>query len=368
MLNAVELEELSLHFYLVCTPVLVREIIADLRKDASSGRLPEEVVRTIAAKMCTAHGIQPANFRKLAIGNLCGASVPMIGQVPVDPSAPNVHVSADGKGLLYDSVPEQNMWELWAGGDFSSEDRDVANSWREGLEKVDLRAIGKNWKQFANLRFGGTRNLRELVDRVDGMLADPKPDVQLELMGITLSFLRAPDTVKNIAFRVLLDRPGVLLTQLAPFAASVSRLYLTFVGGLARGFIGPRASHYVDLQYLFYAPFCMAFASADKFHREMWCATSGVNTFVWGQDLKDDLARRAQLRKDMTEEQRKERSEAYGFYPIELEGSPVNELWKTYMSPREEILSWERSDTLNGSRPETLKMIERLLNQFDLNE
>src|SRR5258708_40133751 len=80
--------------------------------------------------------------------------------------------------------------------------------------------------------------------------------------------------------------------EFAPYAASVLQLFLTFVCGLARGFIGPRPTNYIDLQYLYYSPFCMVFVSNDKFHREIWRATSGAHSFAWGQDLKDDLRRR----------------------------------------------------------------------------
>jgi hypothetical protein len=80
----------------VGTPLLVREIIANLKKDPSlAKRLPVEVVRELARKMNQAHGVQPADFRKLAIANLCGAEVPMFGQVPVDTEAPgDTHLSA----------------------------------------------------------------------------------------------------------------------------------------------------------------------------------------------------------------------------------------------------------------------------------
>lgn len=48
----------------------------------------------------------------------------------------------------------------------------------------------------------------------------------------------------------MLFKAGLMprLKDLAPYAASVLRLYLTFIGRLGRGFIGPRPSHYVDLQ------------------------------------------------------------------------------------------------------------------------
>jgi len=111
MLNPEEVAELSMYFKFAGTPLLIREIIADLKKKRTDkDRVPEDVVKALASKMCTAHGLQPAYFRKLANLNLrCTLDVPMFGQVPVDASAPNVSVSKDGKGVVYDSTPEQNM-------------------------------------------------------------------------------------------------------------------------------------------------------------------------------------------------------------------------------------------------------------------
>ncbi len=259
----------------------------------------------------------------------------MFGQVPVDPSAPNVSVSRDGTGLLYDSVPEQRMWGRLASGDFTTDDEQISTAWRDGLEKVNLRAVGDKWKEFARHHFGSARNLTELIAQIDTILSDPRPDIQLEVLGITLSFLRAPTLVKNLVFKRLLDRPGFLAKDLASYASSIVRLYLTFIGGLARGFIGPRPSHYIDLQYLFYVPFCMVFVSADKFHREMWRATSGINTFVWGEDFKNDLASRVTVRKQMTTKECEAKAKQYGFYPLEVEGSVISDVWRRYMRPKE---------------------------------
>jgi hypothetical protein len=71
--------------------------------------------------------------------------------------------------------------------------------------------------------------------------------MQLEILGNLLSFLCAPTPVKNALFnKFLLEHLGVRVKDLYPYAASIVRLYLTFVGGLARGFIGLRPSYHLD--------------------------------------------------------------------------------------------------------------------------
>lgn len=111
MLNPQEVEELSLCFDFLCTPTLTREIIADLKKDPTrSRRMPENVVRALASKLGAMHLVTPANFRKLATGNLLGNPVPMNGfTVPLDEAPRNVHSSPDGTKLAYESFMEQEL-------------------------------------------------------------------------------------------------------------------------------------------------------------------------------------------------------------------------------------------------------------------
>jgi hypothetical protein len=358
MLNHEEVFELSLYFSPVDAPPLVHEIISDLRKPKTARLLPEDVVKALARKMSTATGVRPADFRKLTAANLSGQDVPMFGQVPVDVTAPNV--SESDRMLIYDSVPEQRIWQRWASGDFDAEDVETATAWRDTLQRIDLRAIGASWKQFAQEKLASARNLQELIGEVTALLGQSKPEVQLELLGIALSLLRAPEEMRNFVFQRMLDRPGADVEALAPYAASILKLYLTFVGGLARGFIGPRPSHYADLQYLFYAPFCMLFVSSDKFHRDLWPAASGINSFAWGPDLKTELANRIATRKQMSLEEREAAAKENGFYPIELPGSIITDAWRKYMRPKEEIIRpLGRAKTIDDLEPEIRDLMRR---------
>jgi hypothetical protein len=327
MLNADEVSELSLYFKFVGTPLLIREVISDLKKSPQSRSLPEQLVSALASKMWKAHGLQPANFRKLVIANLCCIfDVPMFGQVPVDPDAPNVFVAEGGKGVIYDSTLEQEMWQRWENGDFSTDDAQSAAVWRAGVQSINLHAVGKQWKDFAKAHFGAASNLPQLIALVNAMLNDFDKKVQFRLLVMLMAFLDV--SIPTARWATMIFDAGLMprVKDLCPYAASVLRLYLTFIGGLGRGFIGPRPSHYVDLQYLFYAPFCMVFVSSDKFHRDMWPATSGENTFIWGPDLKKELQQRIEMRSKMTEQEKHE--QRFPSFPKELQDSPIHSVWQ----------------------------------------
>jgi hypothetical protein len=120
---------------------------------------------------------------------------------------------------------------------------------------------------------------------------------------------------------------------------AVLRLYLVFLTAVAYELVRLKKSNYVDLQYLFYQPFCMGFAPNDAFHRQLWGATSGPGLYIDGARLKTDLAKRAAWRASMTEEQSRAHHETHSIYPVELRGSIINEVWNRWVKPRGEFIA-----------------------------
>jgi hypothetical protein len=355
MLNPDEVSELSVHFKFVGTPTLIGEIIADLKLDPSERRVPSDVVRALSRKMRKVHGLQPANYRKLALANIYAHEISMIGQVPVDESAPNVHVTEDRLGIFYDSTLEQALWARWADGDFGTEDELTATTWRNGIEQIDLEKVAALWKPFTSRHFSLAKNQGELISAIDVFLGDPTPAVQREIVNMTLDLLKASPQDRLVVHVLMSSDAMRSLLEFAPYAASIIRLFLAFVCGLARGFIGPRATNYIDLQYLYYSPFCMVFVSNDKFHREMWPATAGRHSFLWGQDVKDDLRRRMAIR-----EQGNDSAEQTSTTP-----SVIAEMWHIYMRATDKSPQRERAKTFEELDPEIQKQFRDASKQFD---
>jgi hypothetical protein len=172
MLKPDEVSELSMHFKFVGTPTLIGEIIADLKLEPDKRRVPSDVVKALSRKMETAHGLQPANYRKLGLANIYAHEVSMIGQVIVDASAPNVHVTPDGRGVLYDGTLEQRLWARWAGGEFGTEGELTAAAWRKGIEQIDPERLGARWKPFVAQHFSSVKNQAALMSAINAFLKD----------------------------------------------------------------------------------------------------------------------------------------------------------------------------------------------------
>jgi len=365
MLNADEVTELSMHFKFVGTPTLIGEIIADLKLDPSERRVPSDVVKVLSRKMQKVHGLQPANYRKLALANLYAHEISMIGQVPVDGSAPNVQVTEDRQGLLYDSTPEQMLWARWANGEFGTEDEVTASTWRNGIEQIELDKVAAIWRPFTAQHFSTAKNQDELISAIDVFLRDSPSAVQREILNMTLDLLKASARDRLLADALMNIGEMRSLVEFAPYAASVIRLFLAFVCGLARGFIGPRATNYVDLQYLYYSPFCMVFVSNDKFHREMWPATAGVHSFVWGQDLKDDLRRRIAIRGQGNKSATRDAKAPDSSLPVVGPPSVIAEMWRIYMRATDKSDQPERAKTFEDLDPEIRQQFRDATKQFD---
>ena len=88
------------------------------------------------------------------------------------------------------------------------------------------------------------------------------------------------------------------LVNFAPYAFHCTRTFLLLLAGTQHRLFTDRSSNRIDIEYLFYAPFCEVFVSRDRLHRQLapMVLKSGQR-FVWSDDFKAELARLVQERK-----------------------------------------------------------------------
>jgi hypothetical protein len=364
-LNGPLIDELTLYFTATCPPTLISEIISDLKKPAGSdGRIGEETVRELATKMTGAHGVEPPPPRSLVVGNLQGQNVPMRGlTVPVLAGSRGVRSNKSGTQLMVSQIPQQEMWTRWATGDFTTDDKATAAAWRDGIEATDLEAERSRWKPFAT-QLGDPKSLEAVVQAIDRVIADRTSGIQIDLINVALTVVRADLRDKVSAVKYFLALPkGTLLTEYAPFAAHAARLYLCFAVGLARGFIGTRPTNTIDLQYLLYAPFCRAFISLDKLHRTLWTAgaVTSEGSFVWGEYVRSDLKERNDRRMAMTFDEWAAHRRIHGQWPEPIDGSIIYALWERHCPnwPRGEDSS--TVDNIDDLDPHARDLIKRAI-------
>lgn len=301
MLSVEEMDELALNFKFVITPILISEITADLRLPAGSKVLPEEVVRRLAKKMCRNNGVTNAHFRLLGLGEMTNSipRVSLIGQAIVDSSAPNVHITDDGRGILYDGIAEQRMWKDWSEKRFSDEAFAYADTWRGQIPQIDVPGIKASWDDFIQRFLRNVKSIDDVIARIDGQIIQTTPYAeQLNLLFMIWHFLEMSEEACHFSNMLWNADLVPRVKDVFPYATSVARLAMVLCSALRLGLVTSKPTNVLDLQYLFYAPFSMVFVSNDRIHQQLWNATVGKNDFVWGEDMKADLRSHLEARKE----------------------------------------------------------------------
>jgi hypothetical protein len=275
-------------FYPVICPLFFIETLADLEKTPRSGRTAEQEVGIIAAKTPQMSG-SPCYFHpSMYAQDLMGNHVPMNGQIP---RAGIKTVVRNGEiGGIAEEADESRAFGRWQRGQFYELERIHARAWRARLASIDLTSIEKAMKN-AGVNSKTCKSLESALQMADNaVIGLSKSYGRFDAM---LTVLDVPEDNRR-RIRERWKRMGhPSLRIFAPYAAHVSRIEIFFWVAMGANLIASsRASHQVDMAYLFYLPFCSVFVSNDKLHR--LCAPLFLRpdqTFVWGEDLKADPGR-----------------------------------------------------------------------------
>jgi hypothetical protein len=236
----------------------------------------------------------------------------------------------------------------------------MARQWRQDLASIDLtktatdlRAIGITAERCATLQ--------DAYDLADGFVT--MKEREFDRINLVLAYARVPPHVEAAIRHRFFIANYPTIAAFAPYAAHVLRVQLFFHFGMAARLIGAeRASHAIDMAYLYYLPFCNIFVSTDKFHRQ--CAPyflRATQRFVWGEDLRLDLARINAHFLELPEDVRDEAIFTFASVPPPLAGSLVRELRALYMGERYD--SRPQPDPRSLS-PETHEKIAREMKEW----
>jgi hypothetical protein len=310
------------HFFLanIC-PLFYVETLADLEKKLK-GRTPEDEVAIIADKFPEMHGSPNANHIQMCVHNIMGHPIPMTGQIPL---AGGQIVKDDGRtGVVFKQSPEAEAFNRWLKKDFLEIEQRYAKEWREALSYNNLDEIAKK------LRTSGI-TCKSLGDaKAAAQKIINKSYVPAELMRWALQFLGIP-WEKNEEIFAKWRSTGFVrsIEQFAPYAGHVLTVELFFHIALASGLISSeRSSNRVDIAYLFYLPFCMVFVSSDRLHKR--CAPLFLRRdqeFVWGPDLKQDLAKLNQYYAKMPDSEKERGILSFAGDPPKEGGFLTTQIW-----------------------------------------
>jgi len=336
-LQALSLDEavwLDQFFLCNITPIFYMETLADLEKQVSRGRTPEDVVGGLAFKTPDAGSRPNVHHYTLAFSELAGNGPVVMDGRPVVSGGQDVVLDGEA-GVLFRDAPEEDAFRRWHRHEFLDLERLTAKQWRRALAPSPwLRWMPEVPKPKT------LSDLREMVSRLLDRQA------QEAVLGDGMALLGIPDEAQALVCQRwhALERPR--LETFAPYFRFVFSVALFSHLAMAADLISrDRPSHKIDLAYLYYLPFCNIFASSDKLH----AATVPLflrpdQAFVQGSDLKADLRLLDQHYSSLPEDVRERGLFGFASRPPIDGHSLTSSLWDRYRP------GWRRGEENLASR------------------
>lgn len=331
-------------FHSNITPIFFVETLADLSK-RKAARRGETMVAEIARKTPNMSSFPNAFHLDLVANDLVGNHPPMTSQVIL--AGGTSKRSPEGKvGTHYEEFDEAAAMARWQQGQFHEIERALAGVWRSSLTGIDFRSM-MTWA-LTTLKIDRVATLDEAKIRADEYASTGGMSV-VQFAG---RFLGVAEAWEDEYMRRYAQAGNALLSEFAPYASYVLRVNLFFYVAMASHLIArERPSNMMDIAYLYYLPFCQAFASNDKLHARtapLFCERG--QQCVGGKQLKAGLREVNDYYLRYSDEIEKVGIMRFARYPPDQLDNTVTQLWDRYMRGwREANPLVEESDLDRGS-------------------
>ena len=321
---------LHIHFTENLTPILGMELLGDLRKETPKSKTAEEKVSALAEKFGGSGPITNVDYRTLCVQSLLGNRFPLDGRI-IPQSARQVQDPDGGWGVVINLSPLNQAILRWSDGKFKEFERQFAGFWRKETQSLDLDSFRDQLNRHYVI-LPKVSNFEELRETVDSLLATvAHQDVWLSWLLDQLSLPSSLESLIRIRWEA---RPSMLLKNFSPYSWHCLRALLMLHVGTRHELLKWEPTNLLDVQYLYYFPFCMVFASNDHLHSILApLLKRDDQSFVMGEELKADLRRLSDFRDGLSDTDREKLGYALGSYPPPRKDSVVHNLWKKHMLP-----------------------------------
>lgn len=268
------------------TPVYLLEVLGDLAKSVKKGT-PQSMVAALAAKTSALGSLPNVEHSMLIDQEILGNPVEMRG-VPLVGGGQRVRASNGETGVFFDESPEDRALRRWMEGGFHEEDHNYAASYRAGVKAIDLEAFIRASKAVRPKGAQVASTLPELLEAVDLFLDNPA--TQYRTLTTALEMFDQPENSRRHVKKhwVAYGRPAV--RHFLPYTHHCLRVSILFCHGVGLSLISQRPTNIIDMQYLFYLPFCMAFTSADNLHHDLApLFVTKMQVYVRSDDMQEAL-------------------------------------------------------------------------------
>lgn len=267
------------------TPLFFVESLADLDKEVSKGKTPEDIVGALASKTPVNGSFSNVHHALMFESDLMGSPIKMDMRAIIHRGT--AKQTPTGKiSVFYKQSPEEAAFQRWTEREFQEVEREVAKKWRAALSNLNFDSIIGIVKNIVptGTHFSDMKAIKSFVDE----FVKGKDKVLLDLTFIVLGIKK--DISRAITARWKKEG-GPPLNIFAPYASYALSVDLFLYLCMNSSFISKeRPSNKIDFSYLYYLPFCRVFASNDNLHaRTVPFFLKKGQKFIKGQDLKVGL-------------------------------------------------------------------------------
>jgi len=321
---------LDKHFYENNTPILCMELLGDLSKYKSNLKQGKQKVIELSRKFGGSGPVTNYDYRTLCVNSLLGQPIPLNGRIVPDNYTP-VRSSDGTDGGIIDLGPFNKAIMRWSVGDFREYEIILSKYWRELTKNISLSDLsGQLEKNYVIIP--RVKKQEDIIPALNKFIDNTS------LQNIFFNWILNQMQVDEKCYSEVKQRwsrsKNIHLEYFAKYAWHCTKVMLILIIATKSKLIGWKSTNLLDLQYLYYLPFCMVFASNDKLHQHLTPLLIRNNqNFISGKELKEDLGRIANKWSNYTERQKKLLAYALGSYPFPDKESIVYRLWKSNMKP-----------------------------------
>lgn len=362
-LSKKELIILNKLYYVNVPPILPIEILADLKKVKDPEAINEKTVIEISNKLIQKDNAFNVHYKNMIISSLLGLNY--INERRTIVRAKSKVKEKDGKiGFLVEESDEEKAIKEWQKGNFSESEKILASQWRNYVNQIDLKDLKKQWAG-VKTKVPQCDNLSSLLSLTDNFLSNIP--MQRELLFTFLEGLNLDQQLSSKIFYRWESENFKFIKDFAPYFYFVNRIDTAFHIGLVYDLVSSKVSDkaFIDLQYLYYLPFCNIFSSRDNFHKDF-----GVNflfedqTFIDGDELKADLVNIIQRLESEDGELKFDWDENFFLEPPDDEKSITFGMWKKYIPSWHPFWFYKKSDYPQKDEKYSTELTERVA-QFE---
>lgn len=315
-------------YYVNTPPVLLLEILADLKKTKDLKLLNERTVVEIANKLIQKDNTINAHYLDLVISSLLGEDF-VDSRRPCIGGAKKVIEKSGKVGFHIEETREQVALRNWQKGVFTADDKALAEQWKAYSKEINLLELKNNYLEIKKI-FPECKDIKTLLDISAYLLNNPS--LQSQLLFLTVDELRIEQKLVSSILSRWESGQFKLLKDFAPYYYFVNQIDTAFRLGLVYDLITIRSTNRIDCEYIYYLPFCNIFSSRDNFHKSFATIFMDKNQmFIDGDDLKADL-------QSIVEQLERENNKLnidwniqFSIEPPKNENSFTYRMWKNYL-------------------------------------